>query len=341
MLIPVLIISSLVHIYSISYMSNDPHAQRFFSYLSLFTFMMIILVTANNYLLMFVGWEGMLWCLIWLINCNIMFRDKLLIFINKNNFYLIQYTLKWFIGNNSGIYNIRLREKSTLKLNNHKRGFSLGSIRRFSTNKLSSKDKKEFELSSYQKNALLGIILGDECLEKGKESWNTRLRVEQLYPNQAEFVRNMHSLLTPMINMSPGILTRKDKRTGLSTQSMYFWTMRMPCLNYYYDLFYKDKIKTIPKNIGGLLTPVGLAYWIMGDGIYINERGVILCTDSYIKEDVELLAEVLYLQFGLNCTLHQRKANQFRIYILKGSVDNLSKIVLPFLIPSMKYKIGL
>jgi len=58
MLIPVLIVSSVVHIYSIGYMSHDPHNQRFFSYLSLFTFMMIVLVTANNFLLMFVGWEG-------------------------------------------------------------------------------------------------------------------------------------------------------------------------------------------------------------------------------------------------------------------------------------------
>ena len=58
MLIPVLIVSSLVHIYSVGYMSHDPHNQRFFSYLSLFTFMMIILVTSDNYLLMFVGWEG-------------------------------------------------------------------------------------------------------------------------------------------------------------------------------------------------------------------------------------------------------------------------------------------
>ena len=68
MLIPVLIISSLVHIYSIEYMNNDPHNQRFFSYLSLFTFMMIILVTSDNYLLMFVGWEGVGVCSYLLVN---------------------------------------------------------------------------------------------------------------------------------------------------------------------------------------------------------------------------------------------------------------------------------
>ena len=58
MLIPVLIVSALVHVYSIGYMSHDPHCQRFFSYLSMFTFFMLILVTGDNYLVMFIGWEG-------------------------------------------------------------------------------------------------------------------------------------------------------------------------------------------------------------------------------------------------------------------------------------------
>jgi NADH-ubiquinone oxidoreductase chain 5 len=58
MLIPVLIVSLLVHIYSIGYMGEDPHQQRFFSYISLFTGLMLILVTGNNFLVMFLGWEG-------------------------------------------------------------------------------------------------------------------------------------------------------------------------------------------------------------------------------------------------------------------------------------------
>ena len=57
MLITVLTVSSLVHLYTISYMSHDPHNQRFFSYLSLFTFSMLVLVTGNNYLILFIGWE--------------------------------------------------------------------------------------------------------------------------------------------------------------------------------------------------------------------------------------------------------------------------------------------
>ena len=58
MLVVITTVSSLVHLYSISYMSGDPHIPRFMCYLSLFTFFMILLVTADNFVQMFLGWEG-------------------------------------------------------------------------------------------------------------------------------------------------------------------------------------------------------------------------------------------------------------------------------------------
>lgn len=68
MCIVVTFISFLVHLYSIEYMSHDPHFSRFMSYLSLFTFFMLILVTADNFVQMFVGWEGVGLCSYLLIN---------------------------------------------------------------------------------------------------------------------------------------------------------------------------------------------------------------------------------------------------------------------------------
>ena len=67
MLVVVTSVSSLVHIYSIGYMSNDPHKPRFMAYLSLFTFAMLMLVTSDNFIQLFFGWEGVGLCSYFLI----------------------------------------------------------------------------------------------------------------------------------------------------------------------------------------------------------------------------------------------------------------------------------
>ena len=67
MLVVVTSVSSLVHIYSIGYMSHDPHKPRFMAYLSLFTFAMLMLVTSDNFLQLFFGWEGVGLCSYFLI----------------------------------------------------------------------------------------------------------------------------------------------------------------------------------------------------------------------------------------------------------------------------------
>ena len=67
MLIVVTSVSALVHIYSIGYMSHDPHKPRFMAYLSLFTFAMLVLVTSDNFIQLFFGWEGVGLCSYFLI----------------------------------------------------------------------------------------------------------------------------------------------------------------------------------------------------------------------------------------------------------------------------------
>jgi len=113
--------------------------------------------------------------------------------------------------------------------------------------KYTTEYKKKYNLTPFQKQALVGIILGDGYLERIKSSYNTRLRIEQSYPEKEKYFYSLYSLFEPLITMNPVILTRKpDKRTGKIYKSLYFRTLTLPCLNEYHNMFYKNKVKIIP-----------------------------------------------------------------------------------------------
>jgi len=139
--------------------------------------------------------------------------------------------------------------------------------------------------------------------------------------------------------MEPTILTRNNRKTGLITQSLYFRTLAMPCLNYYYEIFYKDKKKLIPRNLDELLTARGLAYWIMDDGGKSVYNQTILHTRAFTKEEVIYLQSVLNKNFELVTRLEEKKQDQWVIYIPVRQKIKLKDIVGPYLHKNMLYKI--
>ena len=176
------------------------------------------------------------------------------------------------------------------------------------TSKFSNQYKKEYELTKEQKEAIVGIILADGFLERGKLTYNTRLRVDHTYPEQKSYILLLHNIFAPLIATEPKIVVRKaDSRTGKIYKSISVSTLRFPCLNKYHELFYRDKKKVIPSNIQDVLTPRGLAHLIMGDGFFHGNGGVvILCTESFTSEEQEFLITALDAKFGIKATLNKR-----------------------------------
>ena len=199
--------------------------------------------------------------------------------------------------------------------------------------------KKGYELSIIQKEALIGIILGDGFIERNKPSHNARLRIEQSYPEKEKYLNSLYELLEPLTLMKPTILTRNDKKRGITTKSLYFRTLAMPCLNYYHELFYPDKKKIIPRNLEEFLTARGLAIWIMDDGGKSVHNQTILHTRSYSKEEVLYLQFVLKRNFSLITRLEEKTKDQWVIYIPVRQTIRLKDIVAPYMHESMLYKI--
>ena len=76
--------------------------------------------------------------------------------------------------------------------------------------------------------------------------------------------------------------TYLDSRTNKNYSSLTLRTKSLSLFTEYYNLFYFNGVKVIPNNIGDLLTPLGLAHWIMP--YHKVSKGVALCTDSFKKE---------------------------------------------------------
>jgi hypothetical protein len=207
--------------------------------------------------------------------------------------------------------------------------------------KLSNEQKEAFSLSPELADILIGLCLGDLCIEKLKTSINARLRFLQSI-NHTDYLEHLWDKFQDYSRQEPKIINRKaNKITGKEYSSIYFTTFSLPCFNKYYDLFYQDGRKIVPQKIGELLTPIGLAFLISDDGDFNKKsQRVTLNTQGFTQEEVNLLGKTLNDNWNLECVVYKTGKGCI-ISIPRKSLPILQKICAPKMPPMMLYKIGL
>jgi hypothetical protein len=191
-------------------------------------------------------------------------------------------------------------------------------------------DNTEGSLTQLQKSFLIGTLLGDGYLRQVKGRRNAFLEVNHSI-TQKEYVEWKYDLLKNLTRSGP------KSRNGNGNRVAYrFFTKQHPEFTKTMGLFYKDKKKCIPDLE---LDPMMLAVWYMDDGSRCDKSNVYLNTQQFLKEDQYKLLKLLE-NIGLEGTLNKDK-EYYRIRFKSSSIPKLFGIIKKYIIPEMKYKIGL
>ena len=203
------------------------------------------------------------------------------------------------------------------------------------------KKRDEFKITYDLHHIIIGLMLGDLHAERINEKRNTRLQFKQSIVNK-DYIDHLYSLFKEYCGSEPKITTSKDNRVGKNELniSIKFWTLSVPCFNKFRDLYYNESgTKFIPANLEEIITARSLAYWAMDDG-YKSTNGFYFCTESFSIEENEILANILFSKFNLNCGIH-KTTNGSRLYIKADSKNKLIELVKPYIVPVFNYKLDL
>ncbi len=193
--------------------------------------------------------------------------------------------------------------------------------------------RKNLKFSKFQKDVLVGKILGDASLVATITGKSYRLQVEQGI-RQEKYVFWLAEIFQKWIISQPKFMKKHN--------SYRFRTISHPQISEFRKIFYPNRKKIIPSDINKLLNhPIGLAVWFMDDGgLSTSGRAITISTHSFTKTENNLLIECLNANFGLKVNLNW-DGKGFRLYFPVKEIPKFRKIVSSYILPEMKYKIPL
>lgn len=192
---------------------------------------------------------------------------------------------------------------------------------------------KHIELTEEQEDLLYGSLLGDMSISKTQKSYRPSISQGG---NQEQYFDYKCDVFKDLIG-KPNKCKRYDKRTKKYYNKYSVKLLANNIYKKFYNLLYKDGIKTITDKWLSHVTPLGLAVWFMDDG---SNCGTI-ATNCFTKDECLLIQQWIKSEYNIETTLQvQRKKNiQYVIYIRKKSRKLFYNIIIPYIIPSMLYKL--
>ena len=205
---------------------------------------------------------------------------------------------------------------------------------------------------------MVGDLLGDGHLRFTHKDVNGKVRGNAHYAMTLKHYDYAYYLwkeiYSPICTTTPLRPWPNPIVTGKTPTQYAFSSKSLPALTVLHSQWYilnKEKnkfIKIVPLNIGDLLTTIGIAHWIMGDGYWDNSsKTVLICTDNFTLSEVELLIIVLKSKFNLTATVQRRiKSNKEICWRIRfsGKSENiclLRTLIQSYIIPSMFYKLNI
>lgn len=193
---------------------------------------------------------------------------------------------------------------------------------------------KPILLSDYQKQVLIGTILGDSSFKIGKGSVSPAISCAHGIKQEKYCKYKTHIFENLGAKCKYHKRNKEDKRTHIFYEDYTMYVPANPEFIVYYNAFYKNNKKVIPIQLLDQFTEISLAFMFMDDGTKTNNSYKI-ATNCFSKKEIEIFSKFLYDKFNIETTIHKDNG----LYIKVNSKKLFEYLISPYIIDSMKYKL--